>query len=97
MHWKELHSWKKAECVKLQKLNEAKDIVLKTQQIQIHDLEQQVDEVNSELTAQRDLEHQVHELTRVKDELRHKERELQVELSNLQVRIAARFVLRWRS
>ncbi|GAB9475669.1 hypothetical protein Gpo141_00012754 [Globisporangium polare] len=84
VHWKELHSWKKAECVKLQKLNEAKDIVLKTQQIQIHDLEQQVDEVNSELTAQRDLEHQVHELTRVKDELRHKERELQVELSSLQ-------------
>lgn len=87
VHWKELHTWKKTECIKLQKLIEGKDIVLKTQQIQIHDLEQQLDEVNRELTGQRDLEHQVRALTRVEDELRLKERQLELELSSLQVRI----------
>lgn len=89
MHWKELHTWKKIECTKLQKLIEGKDIVLKTQQIQIHDLNQQLDEVNRELAGQRDLEHQVRELTRVEDELRLKERQLELELSSLQVRITA--------
>lgn len=86
MHWRELHAWKKAECAKLEKLLEGNVVVLKTQQIQLRDLEKQLDEVNRELAVQRDLERRVRELTRVEDELRTKERALQSDLERLQVR-----------
>lgn len=64
---------------------EGKEIVLKAQQIQIQDLEKQLDEVNAELTVQRDLAHQVRALTRVENELRARERSLEGDLSQLQV------------
>ncbi|TYZ57552.1 hypothetical protein PybrP1_008572 [[Pythium] brassicae (nom. inval.)] len=81
--WKELHAWKKAECVKLKKIAEAKDIVLKTQQIQICDLEHQLRDASTELLMQHELEQRVRELSRAEEALRSRERALLDDLALL--------------
>lgn len=60
--------------------------MLKTQQIQIRDLEQRLDGASTELSTQRDLEQRVRELTLANEELRIRDRALADDLAQLHVR-----------
>lgn len=75
-YWQDLHNGKAGEAVKLQKLLDGKEIVLRTQQIQLKDLEKQCSEMSGELSDQRALEQRVIELQATERDLRARERGL---------------------
>ncbi|GLE01950.1 hypothetical protein PINS_up010788 [Pythium insidiosum] len=80
-----MHQWKAAEAVKLQKLVDARDIVLRTQAIQLRDLERQVEELRRSLSDQRALEDEIRARHVAETTARERERALATALAELQV------------
>jgi hypothetical protein len=84
-HWQEMHNWKAGEATKLQKLLDGKEIVLRTKQIELEDLERQCAELQREVGDQRILQEQVFQLQAVERELHARERAQQTEYLALRV------------
>lgn len=85
-HWQEMHGWTTAECNKLSQRLEAKDALRRAQQIELEDMKRQVADLEDRVRDHRELEARVHDLMGLETKLRGKERELQAQLEQLQVR-----------
>ncbi|TMW56979.1 hypothetical protein Poli38472_002904 [Pythium oligandrum] len=83
-HWQEMYQWQLGETTKLQKLLEGKEILLKTQQIELQDLERQCREYRREIGDQRALEDEFRALKLNETTLIERERQLEAKLTDLQ-------------
>lgn len=91
-YWKQQYSDKSDECTILKTIVASKEILLKTQQISLADIERQRQELQHELHDQQQLETDLRELRRHGEQLRMQEREAQAELVQLQEKYDAMVV-----
>lgn len=91
-YWKQQHSDKSDECTTLKTIVASKEILFRTQQISLADMERQRRELQHELHDQRQLETDLRELRRQGEQLRTQGREVEVELAQLQEKYDAMVV-----
>jgi hypothetical protein len=87
VHWQEMLGWKTAESNKLSQRLAAKDVLCRALQIELDDMKRQVADLEERVVDHRELEDRVHNLMEVESQLRGKERDLQAQLEQLQVRL----------
>lgn len=87
VHWQEMHGWKIVECNKLAQRLEAKDVLCRALQIEVDDLKRQVADLEERVVDHRELVARIHNLMEVESQLRGKERDLEAQLEQLQVRL----------
>lgn len=91
-YWKQQHSDKSDECTTLKTIVASKEILLRTQQISLADMERQRRELQHELHDQRRLETDLRELRRQGEQSRTQGRDAQAELAQLQEKYDAMVV-----